>query len=176
MKAKGLASSFIFEDFESWVLSDWVIGKSMDTPSVMGPELVYGASITGSLYAFISITIDAYERLVLLQRILSGNPKTKPLLGNNHSEYRTRSTHRSIPYSHESLETDAHSMYPTNTTNVIDGILLSSFMELNLHEQDEILKCWNELWKEERPLNPATDLGDCDVVQMKRLIHFLNQR
>ncbi|XP_073151711.1 uncharacterized protein [Henckelia pumila] len=81
---------------------------------------IMASTLLGSIIIFIPLRREEYELLEELQSRLVIHPLTAPILGNDHSEYRSR----------ENL---------VGTPTILDGDLLSQFLELTSMQQEAVL-------------------------------------
>ncbi|KAJ3174105.1 hypothetical protein HDU88_000073 [Geranomyces variabilis] len=108
------------DDSHSWCLADI---RDDIVAGNMQREVLYGASISGSLYAVVRIHADAYSALNLLQRIMGTHPATRPLLGNNHSRFRSQGLNQ-------------------QWSGCIDGDMIEQFLTLPTTIKEEIMVLW----------------------------------
>ncbi|XP_075511352.1 uncharacterized protein LOC142547129 isoform X2 [Primulina tabacum] len=81
---------------------------------------IMASTLLGSIIIFIPLTREEYELLEEVQSRLVIHPLTAPILGNDHNEYRSR----------ENLG---------GTTKILDGDILSQFLELTSMQQEVVL-------------------------------------
>ncbi|KAJ3181803.1 hypothetical protein HDU87_000821 [Geranomyces variabilis] len=86
-------------------------------------KVLYGASISGSLFAVVRLHSDAYSALNLLQRIMANHPATRPLLGNNHARFRSQGLNQ-------------------QWSGCIDGDMIEQFLTLPTSIKEEIIALW----------------------------------
>ncbi|KAJ3149508.1 hypothetical protein HDU86_006912 [Geranomyces michiganensis] len=89
-------------------------------------EVLYGTSISGSLFAVLRIHADAFAALDRLQRIMAVHPVTRPILGNarnKHDRFRSQGLNQ-------------------EWTGCIDGDMVEQFLTVPLAVQKEIMELW----------------------------------
>lgn len=97
--------------------------KASDNPILnvdLAHKIIIVSTLLGSITVFIPISRDEYELLEAVQAKLAVHPLTAPVLGNDHNEFRSRENLGGIP-------------------KVLDGDLLSQFLELTSMQQEAIL-------------------------------------
>lgn len=77
-------------------------------------------TLLGSIVIFIPISREEYELLTVVQARLAVHPLTAPILGNNHSEFRSRENQPMVP-------------------KILDGDMLAQFLELTSIQQEAVL-------------------------------------
>ncbi|KZV37906.1 pre-mRNA-splicing factor prp12-like, partial [Dorcoceras hygrometricum] len=82
---------------------------------------IMASTLLGSIITFIPLTREEYELLEEVQSRLVIHPLTAPILGNDHNEYRSR----------ENL---------VGTAQILDGDILSQFLELTSMQQEAVLE------------------------------------
>ncbi|KAF8022950.1 hypothetical protein BT93_F0461 [Corymbia citriodora subsp. variegata] len=117
-------------------------------------KIIIVSTLLGSITVFIPISRDEYELLEAVQAKLAVHPLTAPVLGNNHNEFRSREKLVGIP-------------------KVLDGDLLSQFLELTSMQQEAVLSlplCAPETVK----LNsvPFSPIPVNQVVQLLERVHY----
>ncbi|KAI8800279.1 mono-functional DNA-alkylating methyl methanesulfonate N-term-domain-containing protein [Cladochytrium replicatum] len=118
-------------------------------------SVVYGTSMLGSIYAFLRIPVRLFERLLLLQSILALHPVTKPLLGNDHYEFRSK-------------------YFPMH--GVVDGEMVTQFVELlDPVQQQEVVDRMNRDWELEQPLEAILE-QPLTVATLRKIIITLNSK
>uniref|UniRef100_A0A2P2LJR4 Pre-mRNA-splicing factor RSE1 n=1 Tax=Rhizophora mucronata TaxID=61149 RepID=A0A2P2LJR4_RHIMU len=81
---------------------------------------IMAMTLLGSIIIFIPLSREEHELLEAVQARLAVHPLTAPILGNDHSEFRSRET-------------------PVGARKILDGDMLSQFLELTSAEQDAVL-------------------------------------
>ncbi|CAA0812680.1 Cleavage and polyadenylation specificity factor (CPSF) A subunit protein [Striga hermonthica] len=81
---------------------------------------IMASTLLGSIVTFIPVTREEYELLKHVQARLVENPLTAPILGNDHSEFRSRESRAGI-------------------TKMLDGDILVQFLELTSMQQQDVL-------------------------------------
>ncbi|KAF9093953.1 hypothetical protein BGX29_009725 [Mortierella sp. GBA35] len=94
-------------------------GTATTTPSRhLSSQALIGCTLTGSIVGFWRLNPVLYDILKSLQRVLETHYESRPVLGNNHGEYRNR---------------------PTNAFHTIDGDLVDRFLVLEHTVQIEVM-------------------------------------
>ncbi|XP_021738312.1 pre-mRNA-splicing factor prp12-like isoform X1 [Chenopodium quinoa] len=81
---------------------------------------IMASTLLGSILIFIPISREEYELLKPVQARLAVHPLTAPILGNNHSEFRSRENKGVVP-------------------TMLDGDMLAQFLELTSIQQEAVL-------------------------------------
>ncbi|KAI3471505.1 hypothetical protein Pfo_028155 [Paulownia fortunei] len=81
---------------------------------------IMASTLLGSIIIFIPMTREEYELLEDVQARLVVDPLTAPILGNDHSEFRSRESRAGIP-------------------KILDGDILAQFLELTSMQQEAVL-------------------------------------
>lgn len=122
---------------------DFTRGIHHSVKSVSKPNVLYGVSIIGSMFTFIQIPMNVYERLSLLVEVLGVDNRTRPVCGGGGVYARGKDR-----------DSKANSILMGTSTmkkNMLDGEMLSGFLErLSCEERVEIVERFWGLWKSER--------------------------
>uniref|UniRef100_A0A803R9W9 RSE1/DDB1/CPSF1 C-terminal domain-containing protein n=2 Tax=Cannabis sativa TaxID=3483 RepID=A0A803R9W9_CANSA len=81
---------------------------------------IIASTLLGSIITFIPLSREEYELLEAVQARLVIHPLTAPILGNDHNEFRRREN-------------------PTGVPNILDGDMLTQFLELTSMQQEAVL-------------------------------------
>lgn len=115
---------------------------------------IMASTLLGSIVIFIPITREEYMLLEDVQARLVVNPLTSPILGNNHSEFRSRESRGGIP-------------------KMLDGDILAQFLELTSMQQETVLAAphatANEITQSSKPSMPAKV---SQVVRLLERVHY----
>ncbi|KAJ3122038.1 hypothetical protein HK098_003168, partial [Nowakowskiella sp. JEL0407] len=97
-----------------------------DDSNVTG-QAVYGSTLLGSVWVLLRLNEVDYKRMKLVQDILQRVDKTKPILGNSLSEFRSNDG--------------------SPLLNFIDGEFVSQFLSLSREDKEEITYSYNMIWE-----------------------------
>ncbi|XP_057535063.1 uncharacterized protein LOC130813276 isoform X1 [Amaranthus tricolor] len=113
-------------------------------------------TLLGSIVIFIPISREDYELLKPVQAKLAVHPLTAPILGNNHSDFRSRENQQAV--------------VPT----ILDGDMLAQFLELTSIQQEAVLGlpcATTEMSSTSRSHHSTVSVSQ--VVQLLERIHYI---
>lgn len=117
---------------------------------------IMAGTLLGSIVIFIPISREEYELLKPVQARLAVHPLTAPILGNNHSEFRSRGNQQvAVP-------------------TILDGDMLAQFLELTSIQQEAVLglPCATaEVSSSSR--SPHSPVSVNQVVQLLERVHYV---
>ncbi|XP_006429953.2 probable splicing factor 3B subunit 3 isoform X2 [Citrus clementina] len=117
---------------------------------------IIASTLLGSIVIFIPISSEEYELLEAVQARLAIHPLTAPLLGNDHSEFRSREN-------------------PVGVPKILDGDMLSQFLELTSTQQEAVLSFTLgsfDTIKASSKLPPSSPIPVNQVVQLLERVHY----
>ncbi|KAH9267337.1 hypothetical protein BASA84_000671 [Batrachochytrium salamandrivorans] len=119
-----------------------------------GGQILYGATLSGGLVSILRLRPEVHTTLQLLQMCMSEHADTMPLLGNNHSWFRSKSI---------------------SMQNAIDGLFVTQFLTQNGFAQREIMHQFNILRVKEPYATENNDLMNTQmtVVKMSAILYWL---
>lgn len=115
---------------------------------------ITAGTLLGSIVIFIPISREDYDLLKAVQARLAVHPLTAPILGNNHSEFRSRENQPMVP-------------------EILDGDMLAQFLELTSIQQEAVLAlpcATAEVSSSFR--SPHSPISVDQVVQLLERIHY----
>ncbi|KAL5708525.1 hypothetical protein ACHQM5_019314 [Ranunculus cassubicifolius] len=117
---------------------------------------VIASTLLGSVIIFVPIFREEYELLEAVQARLIAHPLTEPVLKNDHSEFRGRGSPAGVP-------------------KILDGDMLSQFLELTSLQQEAVLSF--SLGMSERESSSSRSISNStvpvnQVVQLLERIHY----
>uniref|UniRef100_A0A7C9EGM7 Cleavage/polyadenylation specificity factor A subunit N-terminal domain-containing protein n=1 Tax=Opuntia streptacantha TaxID=393608 RepID=A0A7C9EGM7_OPUST len=115
---------------------------------------ITAGTLLGSIVIFIPISREDYDLLKAVQARLAVHPLTAPILGNNHSEFRSRENQPTVP-------------------KILDGDMLAQFLELTSIQQEAVLAlpcATAEVSSSFR--SPHSPISVDQVVQLLERIHY----
>ncbi|KAL9274577.1 hypothetical protein AKJ16_DCAP27313 [Drosera capensis] len=81
---------------------------------------ILAGTLLGSIFVLVHISREEYELLLSVQERVAVHPLTAPVLGNSHNQFRGRQNNKGVP-------------------QMLDGDLLSQFLELTSIQQEAVL-------------------------------------
>ncbi|XP_044508499.1 splicing factor 3B subunit 3 isoform X3 [Mangifera indica] len=116
---------------------------------------IIASTLLGSIIIFIPLSREEYDLLEAVQAKLVVHPLTAPILGNNHNEFRSREN-------------------PVATPKILDGDMLSQFLELTSKQQEAILSLPLSFLdtKSSSKLSPSSPIPVNQVVQLLERVHY----
>lgn len=122
----------------------------------MSRNSIMAGTLLGSIVMFIPISREEYELLKPVQARLAVHPLTAPILGNNHSEFRSRESKQAV------------------VPMILDGDMLAQFLELTSIQQEAVLglPCATaEVSSSSR--SPHSPVSVNQVVQLLERVHYV---
>lgn len=121
---------------------------------------IVASTLLGSIIIFIPISRDEYELLEDVQSRIAVHPLTAPILGNDHSEFRSRQSSGGVP-------------------KILDGDMLTQFLELTNTQQEDVLALpqasHNMMFTSSSSKPPLSRINLNKVVRLlERVHHALN--
>lgn len=116
---------------------------------------IMAGTLLGCIVIFIPISSEEYELLKPVQARLAVHPLTAPILGNNHSEFRSRENQAGVP-------------------SILDGDMLAQFLELTSIQQEAVLGlpcATSEVSSSSRSLHLPVSVNQ--VVQLLERVHYV---
>ncbi|KAB2013217.1 hypothetical protein ES319_D09G142600v1 [Gossypium barbadense] len=116
---------------------------------------IMASTLLGSIMIFIPISREEHELLEAVQARLILHPLTAPVLGNDHNEYRSRENPAGVP-------------------KVLDGDMLSQFLELTSMQQEAVLSfpIISPVAQKLSPKPPPSPIPVSKVVQLLERVHY----
>ncbi|XP_028784862.1 splicing factor 3B subunit 3 isoform X1 [Neltuma alba] len=115
---------------------------------------IVATTLLGSIMIFIRLSREEYELLEAVQARLIVHPLTAPILGNNHYEFRGREN-------------------PVGTPKMLDGDMLTQFLELTNMQQEAILSSEPpDMVKSRLKSLPPSHFRVNQVVQLLERVHY----
>ncbi|KAK4272631.1 hypothetical protein QN277_021156 [Acacia crassicarpa] len=115
---------------------------------------IVATTLLGSIMIFIRLSREEYELLEAVQARLAVHPLTAPILGNNHHEFRGREN-------------------PVGTPQMLDGDMLTQFLELTSMQQEAILSSEPpDTVKSRLKSLPPSHFQVNQVVQLLERVHY----
>ncbi|KAI9122007.1 hypothetical protein K1719_006696 [Acacia pycnantha] len=118
---------------------------------------IIASTLLGSMMIFIRLSREEYELLEAVQARLVVHPLTSPILGNDHNEFRSREN-------------------PVGMPKMLDGDMLTQFLELTSMQQQAILSCEppDAIKSSLKPLPPSHFQLNLVVQLLERVHHALS--
>ncbi|KAF7804184.1 splicing factor 3B subunit 3 isoform X1 [Senna tora] len=115
---------------------------------------IIATTLLGSIMIFIRLSREEYELLEAVQARLAVHPLTAPILGNDHYEFRSREN-------------------PVGTPKILDGDMLTQFLELTSMQQEAILSSEPlDVVKSNLKSRPPSHFQVNQVVQLLERVHY----
>ncbi|XP_054800938.1 pre-mRNA-splicing factor RSE1-like isoform X2 [Prosopis cineraria] len=131
--------------------------QSGDGPKTCGDSFqntIIASTLLGSIMIFIRISREEYELLEAVQARLVVHPLAAPILGNDHNEFRSREN-------------------PVGTPKILDGDMLTQFLELTRMQQQAILSSEPpDVIKSSLKPIPPSHFQLNQVVQLLERVHY----
>ncbi|KAI4300634.1 hypothetical protein L6164_033988 [Bauhinia variegata] len=114
---------------------------------------IIASTLLGSIMIFIRLSREEYELLEAVQARLAIHPLTAPILGNDHNEFRGRES-------------------PVGAPKILDGDMLTQFLELTSMQQEAILSETLDAVKPSLKPLPPSHISVNQVVQLLERVHY----